>query len=224
MLFSSSRPFDYENLFLFLLLGSQKNDILFCHFGTMGNRVAFLKKLGLAGPLVTMFHGYDIRLGIEKGGEIYKELFDVGQRFLAISEYNKRHLLDFGVPPHKLVVHPVGVNVDEFFLSNKKVDEKVKILTVARLVPEKGLEYAIQAISELVKKNPGFHVQYNIIGEGPLEDSLKRTVAKHGLDKMVHFLGAETQDEVKQYLAKSNIFLLSSVAEALPVCLMEAQV
>ncbi len=224
MLFSNSKPFDYKNLFLFLLLGSQKNDILFCHFGTMGNMVAFLKKLGLPGPLVTMFHGYDIRLGIEKGGEIYKELFDVGQCFLAISEYNKKHLIEFGVPPHKLVVHPVGINIDFFPLINNQITGAIQILTVARLVPEKGLHYAIQAIRELLQRNPDLEIQYNIIGDGPLEDSLKEIVSTLKLNNIVHFLGAKTQSEIKQYLAKSNIFLLSSVAEALPVCLMEAQV
>ncbi|MHC4292470.1 MAG: hypothetical protein ACYSTR_09700, partial [Planctomycetota bacterium] len=66
MLFTRSQPFNYKILFLFFLLGSKKNDILFCHFGTMGNMVASLKKLGLPGALITMFHGYDIRLGIEK--------------------------------------------------------------------------------------------------------------------------------------------------------------
>ena len=222
MLFTKTQPFNYKNLFLFFLLGSQKNDILFCHFGTMGNTVALLKKLGLPGSLVTMFHGYDIRLGIEKGGDIYKELFDVGQCILAISEYNKRHLLEFGVPPHKLVLHPVGINVDEFPLSDNQVNGAVKILTVARLVPEKGLKYAIQAI-KLLQKSPDFHIQYNIIGEGPLEDSLKKIVATLNLSNKVHFLGAKNQGEIKRYLAESNIFLLSSVAEALQVCLMEAQ-
>lgn len=223
MLCSKTQPFNYNYLFLFFLLGSKKKDILFCHFGTTGNTVSNLKRLGLPGHIVTMFHGYDIRLGIERGGEIYKGLFDVGQCFLAISEYNKKHLIEFGVPPQKLVVLPVGINVDEFPLCKNQVHGPVKILTVARLVAEKGIEYAIQAVFELLQRNPDFHIQYNIIGDGPFEDSLKEKVERLDLSNNIHFLGAKSQDEVKKCLAESNIFLLSSVAEALPVCLMEAQ-
>ena len=39
MLFSDCQPFDYNNLFLFFLLGSQKNDILFCHFGQVEGNI-----------------------------------------------------------------------------------------------------------------------------------------------------------------------------------------
>ena len=40
---------------------------------------------------------------------------------------------------------------------------------------------------------------------------------------MVHFLGPQEQMQVVQTLGQSHIFLLPSIAEALPVVLMEAQ-
>ena len=53
----------------------KKFDIIQCHFGSIGNIGAMLKQLGIEGKLVTMFHGCDIREGLNKGGKIYKNLF-----------------------------------------------------------------------------------------------------------------------------------------------------
>ena len=57
---------------LFLAIG--KIDIIFCHYGPNGNFAALMKELGIEGKLVTMFHGYDIRRGIE-GEAPYTPLF-----------------------------------------------------------------------------------------------------------------------------------------------------
>lgn len=209
-------------------LGKNKFDIIHCQFGLNGNYGALLKELGIKGKLVTTFHGYDIRLGVDKGGNIYRQLFKYGDCFLAISEYNYSNLINFGADPHKIIFHPVGIELDKFpFRWNDngvKHLSFVKILTVARLVEEKGLRYGIQAIDKLVKRNPEVRLEYQIIGGGPLEEELKKLVEKLGLSKVIHFLGPQQREEVIQMMQQAHLFLLPSIAEALPVVLMEAQV
>ena len=201
-------------------------DIIQCHFGPNGNIGAFLKQLGIGGALVTMFHGYDTRLGIERGSKIYRQLITHGDCFLAISDYNYRNLVRFGVDKEKIIFHPVGIEIDKFpfkWQGKNKAPSKIIVLTVARLVEEKGLEYSIMAVNKILKKNPDLALNYYIIGEGPLRKSVEKLVKELKLENVVKIIGAMDQMEVVKEMSKAHIFLLPSIAEALPVVLMEAQ-
>lgn len=201
-------------------------DIIYCHFGPIGNLGVCLKQIGFKGKMVTMFHGADIRLGIIKGKNYYKKLFEVGDCFLAISEYNYKNLVRFGANPKKIILHPVGIDIKKFKneLNNiVKENKELKILTVARLVKEKGIIYGIKSIKLLLERNPRLNIKYRIIGDGPLKKNLEEIVKDFNLNDVVDFLGAIEQKDVIKEMEKSNIFLLPSIAEALPVVLMEAQ-
>jgi colanic acid/amylovoran biosynthesis glycosyltransferase len=202
-------------------------DIIHCQYGSMGNFGALLKELGVKGKLVTTFHGTDIRDGIAQGGRIYKDLFDRCDCILAISDYNARHLIGFGLDKKKLTFHPVGVELPRFPFKWKTAvrpdDGTLRVLSVGRLVAEKGYEIAIVAIAQVKQKNPDLNLLYDIIGDGPLRPKLEALIYKNSLEDIVRLHGPRTQDQVAAALQRSDIFLLSSIAEALPVALMESQ-
>ena len=214
--------------YYFIFPFSRKNhDVLQCHFGPNGNIGAYLKQSGFRFKVVTMFHGYDIRLGIKKGGEIYSLLFQTCDRILSISEYNRKNIIAFGANEKKIIYHPVGIDVTKYpykkrgtIFSNGK---KTIITTVARLVEEKGLEYGIEAIRNIVRKHPEHTFEYRIVGNGESESYLRELTKEYELDRYVRFLGAMDQEEIIKTLMQSDIFLLPSIEEALPVVLMEAQ-
>lgn len=205
-------------------------DIIHCHFGPNGNLGVLLKELGvIKGKVVTMFHGYDIRRGLKYGANIYAPLRERGDCFLSISKYNRIQLEKFGFESSKIIDHPVGIDLDRFpFRWDKESippnhKGQIKILTIARLIREKGLQYGIMSIYELLKSNPNLNVQYNIIGEGILKEQLKELVSELGLIDVVRFFGEMDQTDVSKKMREAHIFLLPSVSEALPVVLMEAQ-
>lgn len=204
-------------------------DIIHCHFGPNGNLGALLKELGvIKGKLVTTFHGYDIRYGLEHGPRVYEPLRAGGDLFFSISKYNRTQLERLGFESDKIADHPVGINLEKFPLrwKNRNIlsrGERIKILTVARLVKEKGVEYGIRGIHELLQCNPNLLVEYNIIGNGILKSRLKKLVKRLGLGGVVRFLGDMEHSGVLKELNEAHIFLLPSIAEALPVALMEAQ-
>lgn len=214
---------------LYLVIPFLGNDvhIIHCHYGTEGLVGTFLKKLGVRAKLVTMFHGFDIRLGLKQGGEVYRPLFSHGDRLLAISNYSRTHLVSFGAPPGAIVTHPVGVDVHSFrYRWATAIDrrpEPVILITVARLVEEKGLHYGIKAVSTLLKLNGGLEVKYRIIGDGPLEKPLRNLIKQLDLTGVVELAGCKLHRQVMESLEAAHIFLLPSIAEALPVSLMEAQ-
>ncbi len=202
-------------------------DIVHCHFGPNGVKCSYLKDIGIKSKLITTFYGYDVRLGIETGGKIYQKLFKNADCILAASRYLYKHLIGLGADHAKLRLHYPGINPDNFIFKYKfnkdYIKDEITILTVARLVKEKGIDYGIFAISKLIKLNPKINLKYLIVGNGPLKDYLKRIVKDLNLQNIVKFLGWMRQDEIVKLMVKSDIFLLPSVSEAFGVVLLEAQ-
>lgn len=89
-------------------------------------------------------------------------------------------------------------------LSHKKATLVFTLLSVARLVPKKGLEYQIKICQEL--KRQGFLFIHRIIGEGFLREELQLQIHQAGLEKEVLLLGALSQKEVQGYYAQSDLF------------------
>ena len=202
-------------------------DILHCHFGPNGNFGAMLKKMGIGLKLVTMFHGHDIRKGLKEGGQIYKPLFRTADCLLANTPYAHKHLIDFGADPQKIIVHPEGIDIQKFPYRDRRPNtgehDPIIILTVARLVHERGLPQGIRAVRKLLDSKPDLHLRYHIVGEGLMEEELRKLVDELGLNGTVRFLGGMVQSDVIREFQKADIFLLPSVEEALGVVLLEAQ-
>ncbi|NJK41757.1 MAG: colanic acid biosynthesis glycosyltransferase WcaL, partial [Acaryochloridaceae cyanobacterium SU_2_1] len=128
----------------------------------------------------------------------------------------------------KITVHHMGIDCQAFpFIPRQLVNqEPVRIVTVARLVEKKGIEYGIRAIAILKQEQP--NIQYEILGDGYLRESLQTLIAQLQLDDTVHLLGWKQQAEVIDILNKAHILLAPSVTgqkgdqEGIPVALMEA--
>ena len=91
-------------------------------------------------------------------------------------------------------------------------DQATRLLTVARLVEKKGLEYAIDAVGDLVKQ--GIDLSYDIVGSGPLHAPLDAKIKSLGLENHIRLCGAKTHEEIIQHLNDSDIFLAPSVTAA----------
>lgn len=215
----------FYKVFLFSLLG--EFDVIQCHFGPNGNLAAILKEIGVKGKVVTMFHGYDIRRGIKHGGKIYKKLFEQGDALLSISDYNYKHLIEFGADPKKVIYHPVGIDLKKYAFRKKdgqvKENQSIKILSISRLIEEKGLSFGLQAVAKLVHERGLANLEYHLVGDGPLRAGIEKLADDLKIKNRVRFWGIQKQEDVIELLNQSDLFFLSSVAEALPVVLMEAQ-
>jgi len=136
---------------------------------------------------------------------------------------NSAFLKDFR---DKCEVIPYGIDVNLFQLDNK-MREKVEsirdkygpqiILFIGRLVYYKGVEYLIRAIKNVDAK-------LLLIGEGYLEDYLKKLVAKLEIEGKVVFLGKLEDKELPIYYHACDIFVLPSIAnsEAFGIVQLEA--
>jgi colanic acid/amylovoran biosynthesis glycosyltransferase len=205
-------------------------DIIHCHFGYHGIRGMLLRETGvLRGKLVTTFHGFDITSGLKKTGpKFYSFLFEKGDLFLPISERWKQRLIELGCDEKKIQVHRMGIDCRRFAFKPRMPEPggRFKIVTVARLMEKKGLEFGIKAVARLKKDFD--NIEYTIIGDGPLKESLKLLAKDLGIQNSVQMIGSQPQHRVVEFLEKSHLFMLPSVTaangdqEGIPVVLMEA--
>jgi phosphatidyl-myo-inositol dimannoside synthase len=76
------------------------------------------------------------------------------------------------------------------------------MLTVARLVPHKGQDVAIQALASLSPE-----VRYLIVGKGPDELRLRAVAASCGVTDRVIFAGALTDEEIAEAYATATVYV-----------------
>jgi teichuronic acid biosynthesis glycosyltransferase TuaC len=94
------------------------------------------------------------------------------------------------------------------------------IVFTGRLVAVKGVQELIAALGQL--RGAGQPVELALIGDGPLEASLRRRCEKEGLAGAVRFLGALSQREVARWLTAADVFCLPSYSEGCPNVVLEA--
>lgn len=220
----------FYSILPFLDKGLEDYDVIHCHFGPVGAMAALLKETGvIRGKLVTTIHGYDITSYVKEGGrDIYNHLFRVGDIFMPISKRWQKELLSLGCPEEKIMVHHMGVDLDKFtFLPRgTRDDQDINILTVARLVEKKGVEYGIRAVAKALSTCPDFH--YIIVGNGPLIDKIKKLISDLNIESRVELVGWKSQDAIVALMREADILLAPSVTsvdgdqEGIPVVLMEA--
>ena len=120
----------------------------------------------------------------------------------------------------------VGIDVDK--INNISVDKNQKrralgipvnaivLLSVGELNKNKNHEVVIRAIAQLKRDD----IIYVICGRGILEDYLKKLAQKLGIFRQTLFLGFRT--DIIEIAKASDVFVLPSLREGLPVALMEA--
>jgi glycosyltransferase involved in cell wall biosynthesis len=124
---------------------------------------------------------------------------------------------------HKLHIVHCGIDVESYKFSEaseSSPQDVVKLLYVGRLAAEKGVPVLLNSLIAL--KNEGYQFHLTLLGDGPERASLEAEVKRHDLESMVFFGGFASQETVRKTLQHSDVFILPSFAEGVPVSLMEA--
>jgi glycosyltransferase involved in cell wall biosynthesis len=93
-------------------------------------------------------------------------------------------------------------------------------ISTCRLVPVKNLDRLINAFSKVVTSYPQSSFELWLVGDGPLRIILENQSKDMGIAEKVRFLGF--QNNVYQFLAKADVFVLPSLSEGSSVSLVEA--
>jgi glycosyltransferase involved in cell wall biosynthesis len=120
-----------------------------------------------------------------------------------------------------VTVVPYGVDLDRFTPVDRPAGDRVIIGTAARLSPEKGLTYLLDAF-KILHERYGDRLHLRIAGEGPDRAVLEQQVARLGLGGRVELSGWLDHLQVPAFLAGLDIFALPSTWEGFGVAAVEA--
>ena len=202
-------------------LDSKQYDIVHCQFGIYAMQgkypedagVLKIRSLGLLpGKLIVGFRGWDISWYVQQQGEdVYQQLFPHADFFVTNCNFFRDRAIKIGCPQTKITVVGSGIDCQKFRFKPRQFPEDgiVRLATTGRLVEKKGIEYSIRAVAIALKQYP--HLEYNIIGDGCLWDSLQQLIIELNLESKVKLLGWRQQSEIVNILDNSHIFLAPCV-------------
>ena len=197
-------------------------ELVHAHWATYPSTVAWAMGRACGKPFSFTAHAHDIFVEDQL---LARKLADA-RLVVTISEYNVRHLERWRQPGSRApeVVH-CGVDLQELplVLDGR---EPALLATVGRLDPIKGFDVLLQALALLQGRAAGTRCE--LIGDGPLRESLHRQRERLGLKDVLSMPGAKPQEHVRALLARAAVFVMPSVRtpggnqDGIPVALMEA--
>jgi len=96
--------------------------------------------------------------------------------------------------------------------------DEVLVTTVANLRHQKGYPVLLRAAKAVLDAQP--NVRFAAVGQGPLEGDMRRLHGELGLGGRFRFLGY--REDAARIVAGSDVFVLTSHYEGLPLALMES--
>ena len=125
----------------------------------------------------------------------------------------------YSLPPERVTVVHNGVDT-KFFQPNPngRPEGPPVLLSVARLVPDKDHDTLLQAFSQLSRYHKGAELW--LVGNGPRRQVLEQRVRDLSIAGQVKFLPGE--QVLRPLYHQADLFVLSSMAEALPNVILEA--
>jgi glycosyltransferase involved in cell wall biosynthesis len=178
-------------------------------------------------PLVGTVHGKNYYPDHVKRRMAYRWV-STAAKMVAVSEDLRRFLQDqVGVHRDRIARIYNGVDMPER-ISRERVAQfrsdlgiqpsEFTLGIVGSLYLVKGHTYLFDAFRSVLKLHP--KTKLLVVGQGDLEDSLKRQVLELGIDHAVSFLGL--RNDVPSILTALDLFVLPSLSEGLSVALLEA--
>jgi glycosyltransferase involved in cell wall biosynthesis len=157
---------------------------------------------------------------------LYRLAERCGQLTIAVSAAVRRALRRIGVPEHRVVTIPNGIDLDRYAFSTAAreraraelgIGPRARVLgTVGRLHRWKRLDLAIRAAAPLL----GADRRLLVVGEGEERAALSSLAARLGVAPHVHFLGERL--DVPALLSAMDAFVFPSQTETFGLAAVEA--
>lgn len=146
---------------------------------------------------------------------------------IAICDAIFQELLDMGVKKDKIITIYNGIPLSKLENHSSFPEEKIKqnyagsdfiVGCISRFAPQKGVEYFILSIPEILSKHSS--IKFLLVGEGPTEEKIMYLISSKGLKENIKIL--PFQPKIDDILKAIDILVVPSLSEGLPYLILEA--
>lgn len=191
------------------------------HFGTNATTVAMLAH-ALGGPRYSFtVHGpeeFDAPLSLSLGTKLDRAAFGVGvsqfgvsqlQRWGGFASWERLKVVHCAIEPAAFPADPVPLP-----------ETPLRLVSIGRFAGQKGQMILIDAMATLRQSHPDIHL--SLVGNGEMRPQLEAAIAAQGLGKSITLTGWLAEDGVRAEIASAHALVMPSLAEGLPMVVMEA--
>jgi len=150
---------------------------------------------------------------------LWRRIHTTPDYITAISTFLAKRAERLRSGPKNIFIIPNGFDLEEIPRKEKVIPER--IVCVARLSWEKGINYLISALPEIRQQFSSTHLV--LVGDGPERGKLQNLVQELGLQDAVQFKGFLPHKEALKEMAQAVVFVCPSLAEGLGNVFLEAQ-
>lgn len=210
------------------LIAEEHYDVCLCFFGIPSGPLAFYLKRKYGLPYAIRFGGGDIPGFQSRFKPVYPllspfiiRIWENADALIANSAGLKSLACNFCARYPIEVIH-TGVDTDFFLpLPVCHTSDKIRLLTVSRLVERKGLQDLIPWFHQIEQKS-GKTVEWIIVGNGPYRSRLKALIRKYGLEQKIRLYSRREKSELLPFYQNADVFIFPSHREGLPNAVLEA--
>ena len=206
-------------------LGKLYPDIIHSHSADLGFFISFPAGLYHI-PVVNTCHSVtfpDKQYGFMKRfAEIFFLKYGRFKRIITVDKSSLESFKEAGI--NNVIYIPNGVDTERFDRQKQKFekrgDQKIIFLFVGRLESEKGLKYLFHAVRILKDRTKNF--KFLIVGDSSQRNAFKNLAKNLGIEEYIFFMGKVDTDKIIKIYHNSDVFVLPSIHEGLPLTLLEA--
>lgn len=204
-------------------LKKNRVELIHCHESAAAI-VARIATIGMSTPILLTYHGSEperIR-GFARVGKF------TSRQVITPSYRSATDLIDQGgLESSNVRVIGLGVkdapsvDIAEVASLRKELlgkEGKLLVVVVARIAYQKGIDILIKVIEQLSQYRNDIRIA--VVGDGVLWDEMRALSKSTGVDEFIEFVGYS--ENPHSYLHASDLFLLTSRWEALPISIVEA--
>ena len=140
------------------------------------------------------------------------------RRIICVSDDVRDHVIALGADAGRVTMIPNGVDSGRFATAERDGSGVPLLVSVGRLIFNKGQHFLIEAADRLHQEGARFQVV--IAGGGPVEQQLHDDVWRRGLEGIVSLPGDEPH--VERLLASADAFVRPSLSEGMSLAVLEA--
>lgn len=203
------------------LIKAIKPDIIATHSSKAGVLGRFAS-WSLCIPTVFTAHGWAFTEGVSKKKTFLYKIVEkvtgkITDGIITVSEYDRQLALRYKIKREsKIVTIHNGIHEQKVPISKAQQPKGINLLMVARFSPPKQQIQLIQALNEIRHLNWTMY----FAGDGPLLQKCRQVALGLELTERIFFLG--NRNDIEELLTKSDIFILLSDWEGLPISILEA--